>query len=218
MNGICIDKTCTKCFSELNENKEDFIFSFPEIFDCTHPDFICPDCGAQLEEYKVKEIKEPFIEKGKLIKGGVILIALLLIGGIFSLFYFNIIRLPKWVTGGEKEVVINTDTIEKAPEYEKIEWINPPIGRLTYRNAIYNGVIVNGKRNGKGELEFIKGVLKGKVIKGEWKDDIKIGEFTGFDENNIEYKGTFNDGKGVMRGIRNPENELIHFAQRFKGE
>jgi hypothetical protein len=69
--------------------------------------------------------------------------------------------------------------------------------RRRYKDAIFKGELIGGKRHGEGTMRY----KSGQYYEGEWKDDKRHGK--GFERlsNKNTFKGTFLFGKASGRGI-----------------
>ena len=89
------------------------------------------------------------------------------------------------------------------------EWKNSlknGIGIETYKNNIYKGSFLNGKRNGIGEYYWEKDVY----YIGEWSDNYMNGEGIYYFNKNAWYEGSFKNNKIEGFGILNVKSSKIY--------
>jgi len=89
------------------------------------------------------------------------------------------------------------------------EWKNSlknGIGIESYKNNIYKGSFMNGKRNGIGEYYWEKDVY----YNGEWIDNYMNGEGIYYFSKNAWYEGSFRNNKIEGFGILNVKNSKIY--------
>ena len=114
---------------------------------------------------------------------------------------------------------MNATNEDYIPESNEIDFeemkSSPNFKRKKYNDAIYLGMIVKGKRDGKGVMIY----KNGRLYEGDWKNDVRDGRGYERYSNGNYYIGMFSkgkvDGKGVYTWIKLEE---VYDGEWIKGQ
>ncbi len=98
---------------------------------------------------------------------------------------------------------VNLETLKKSQYF----------GPKKYSDATYQGILRDGKREGKGLMKY----NNGRIYEGEWCNDLRDGKGLETYPNGNSYEGEFKQGKAEGKGIYKWHNGEVYDGEWHQG-